>query len=246
MRNVVLAACAAAGIFATAYGEARAVAHAAAPMPAPTARPATANEMRAFMALAPAPPPKGRWTIDEHAVAGSYALVGYYNEHAGLTALLQRKAGRWAIVKRTGGQLTPDALRRYAPAMPLATAQSLYKLAVSQDKGNATKPSVGDVMNPQYMYMTSHFMIAPEDVARVTSVQARGDVIQLRLRYGACITWSHPHHDLTEYVKGATRETFHTGELVATSAIERNGEAVAVIRSVGPSEAHAMRCAQRS
>jgi hypothetical protein len=87
------------------------------------------------LALAPAKPRSGAWALDEYAVAGKWALVGYYNTHAGITALLQQNSpGRWTIVLRTGGQISAEALQRLEPLITSRTAQSLNDLVVSQDK----------------------------------------------------------------------------------------------------------------
>lgn len=65
--------------------------------------------------------------MTECAVAGPYALIGFRNAYAGVTALLtQDPAGRWYFVEHTGGQITPTDMTNSFPAMPADTAQSLY------------------------------------------------------------------------------------------------------------------------
>lgn len=73
--------------------------------------------------------------MDEFAVAGPYALIGFYSENAGVTALVEQNAsGTWVLLTRGGGQLNPEAMLTYAPNMPSADASNLYALAVSQDQ----------------------------------------------------------------------------------------------------------------
>lgn len=101
------------------------------PTPVPTARPATSTELTAFAQFAPT---NSGWSVDEDAVAGSYALVGFYNTESGVTAILQQNSsGQWVLLKRGGGQFIPDTMVRYAGGMSTALAQNLYNLAVSQD-----------------------------------------------------------------------------------------------------------------
>ena len=114
------------------------VGHAVSPMATaaavPTARAATSSEMAEFMQFAPSPPPTGSWRLDEAAVGGQWALVGFYNEYAGITALLQQdQPGNWSLIERGGGQITPAAMLLLVPNMPSSLATSMYKLAVSQD-----------------------------------------------------------------------------------------------------------------
>ena len=74
-------------------------------------------------------------TMTECAVAGPYALIGFRNAYAGVTAMLTQGSARLAgyFVKHTGGQITPTDMTNNLPAMPADTAQSLYVLAASQD-----------------------------------------------------------------------------------------------------------------
>jgi hypothetical protein len=104
------------------------------PTPAPTAQAATAAQMATFLTFAPSAPPSGSWALHEYAVAGPWALVGFYNTYSGMTALFQQNSsGQWTLVELTGGQLTVTSLENLVPAMPASTAQSLYTLAASQD-----------------------------------------------------------------------------------------------------------------
>jgi hypothetical protein len=106
------------------------------PTPVPTAQSATQAQLSAFMAFAPSPPPKGSWAINESAVAGPWALVGFCNDYSGMTGLLQlNSSGLWTVVVLGGGQLTVNDLEHYAPSMPAPTAQSLFRLASSQNHG---------------------------------------------------------------------------------------------------------------
>ena len=104
-----------------------------------TPRPATAAERAVFRTFEPPvgviggkPEP---WVMNEYAVAGPYALIGFSNTHAGITAFLVKKAGVWHLLMRGGGQILWGDMVRLAPEMPIATAKSLEKLAESQDTG---------------------------------------------------------------------------------------------------------------
>jgi hypothetical protein len=73
-------------------------------------------------------------TLDECAVAGPYALLGFAYNDTGETVLLQQNAsGQWTLVVRTGGQLIPDTMVESLPSLPADTAQSLYSVVTSQN-----------------------------------------------------------------------------------------------------------------
>lgn len=99
--------------------------------PAPTARQATTAEQKIFQLFAPSP---SGWTLDMYAVAGPYALVGFYNQFSGVTELFFNKNGVWQRAYKGGGDLTPDLYGNYLPNITLSTANSLYKLGRLQDK----------------------------------------------------------------------------------------------------------------
>lgn len=101
----------------------------ASPSPAPTARPATSAEQATFAKFA-----RTGWKMDMYAVAGNYALVGYYNAHGGMTGLLSDQNGTWTKIVISGGQLLPSDIVNYIPAISLSEATSLYNLGISQDK----------------------------------------------------------------------------------------------------------------
>ncbi|MEO9263583.1 MAG: hypothetical protein ABI282_05780 [Candidatus Baltobacteraceae bacterium] len=85
-----------------------------------------------FQKFAPA---RSGWKINEYAVAGRYAVVGFYCSNGGVTALLVREtAGNWVLVTRGGAQITPDFMVRAIPAMEISVAQRLYDLVMSQDR----------------------------------------------------------------------------------------------------------------
>ena len=72
--------------------------------------------------------------MNEYAVAGSYALVGYDNTDVGITQLLRRRGARWFLVVGGGGQIQAETILRYVPSMPPAVAKSLERFAESQDR----------------------------------------------------------------------------------------------------------------
>jgi hypothetical protein len=95
---------------------------------APIARPATSSEISKFKSFAPS----SSWKLDEYAVAGNYALIGYYHNNADVTELLFLNGKVWTRVIITGGQIETSLMQQLIPAMPLSTAQSLYNLAAQQ------------------------------------------------------------------------------------------------------------------
>lgn len=103
---------------------------------APLAQAATQAQLSALAAFEPAAPPAGSWKINESAVAGQWALVGFCNANSGWTGLFQvNSSGTWSKIVLGGGQMGASDLQAQVPSMPAATAQSLYSLAVSQDTG---------------------------------------------------------------------------------------------------------------
>lgn len=105
------------------------------PAPAPTARAATSSEIGTFMQFAPAPPPGGSWGVDQAVIGGQWALVGFYNNYSGITALLvQNSAGQWTLAIRGGGQFTPTAMVNHLPGLSLSLATAMYNLAMTQDQ----------------------------------------------------------------------------------------------------------------
>lgn len=97
------------------------------------ARAATTEELRIFRRFAPSS--RLGWKINEWAVAGPWALIGYYNEYAGVTAFFRRNAaGNWIMLGRGGGQIMADTMMRYDPCMSAKVADALYALAASQDR----------------------------------------------------------------------------------------------------------------
>lgn len=96
-------------------------------------RAATPQELRLFRTFAPGT--RRGWRINEWAIAGPWALIGYYNEYAGVTAFFHRDSGgRWILLERGGGQITPDVMLQLDPCMPPKVARALYALAASQDR----------------------------------------------------------------------------------------------------------------
>ena len=71
--------------------------------------------------------------FDEYVVAGPYALIGYYNENSGGTALFLRTGGKWILRIHGGGQVSAGQMPTYLPGIPLSLANAMYKLAISQN-----------------------------------------------------------------------------------------------------------------
>ncbi len=138
LRRVLVLAVAAAALSTGFVVQAQASARGtSAPHPAPTARPATAAEKKAFFAFAPpAGPTKGaQWRIDGAAVAGPYALVGFCNEESGVMALLVKKHGAWTKRIRGGGFFDRNAIRHDDPMIAPKTAKQLETVYRSLDRG---------------------------------------------------------------------------------------------------------------
>lgn len=99
------------------------------PTAIPTARPGTSSELKTFSAFVPA-----TTKINMCAVAGNYAYVGYSGKHTGITALLELENKKWVLITKSGGALQPEEFADFLPGIPLAEAQNLYSLALSQNR----------------------------------------------------------------------------------------------------------------
>lgn len=94
------------------------------------ARGCTEAEAATFVHFAPTP--KG-WKVDECAIDGNYALVGFYNANSGVTGLFRKIRPRiWRRMSMGGGQITPTNLLTLVPNMKPAAAQNLYDVAARQ------------------------------------------------------------------------------------------------------------------
>jgi len=74
--------------------------------------------------------------MNEIAVAGSYAIVGFTNTNADVTALLVNSNGTWQEIEEGGGQIVMESILLRVPTTPTAMAQGLETFAESQAGGN--------------------------------------------------------------------------------------------------------------
>ena len=88
-------------------------------------------------------------------------------------------------------------------------------------------------------FETRPFAIVAEEVERVVSAHTSGSVTYLRLQFGPC---GFGGRQDTLRVVNSKGFDFRPGSLVATAAARRNGQQVALIRSVSESEARELSC----